>query len=486
MRENCKHCKQYYIYFVLNEAEKIAYIGISYAKDRGAILRKHLRGEVSSTKKLFGPGPNQIVPYMHVRQAQWFIEERVEQEACYWGKYLRGQGYQVLGLGSEDSRIIMTGIWEEVKRQTRGRTLEEVLRAEGTLNLHSSSRGNEQKTVRQKFTAGTANVVLNIRVRSKVAKAFRALAEQLGATQSQTLGILLDAYHGDTTLETEDLVERLEEAEAEIDDLEHDLFDSKIELQFQTKRLREKIKILQAMVHNGTACWPYRKRMESDRVPIYNKKQAKKYFPERRNYSYPKDAGTMQIKIDCLAYGKFNPGRGQAVFLYGSSMESGEKVKLRCYWRREFVGRIPMIETYRDPSLVWQIGYIVAPDKAVELIGAMPLQTEWLTQKSQHLREKQEPSIRLSELLQWSEECNEGESLEDVLVEKFLRLSEKRRKMEMKEVSYQTTGKNEDTEETLDQNDLLQGDKHDEEKGEISGFDAVLKSAKRRAESNGH
>lgn len=145
-----------------------------------------------------------------------------------------------------------------------------------------------------------------------------------------------------------------------------------------------------------------------------------------------------------------------------------------------------MIETYRDPSLVWQIGYIVAPDKAVELIGAMPLQTEWLTQKSQHLREKQEPSIRLSELLQWSEECNEGESLEDVLVEKFLRLSEKRRKMEMKEVSYQTTGKNEDTEETLDQNDLLQGDKHDEEKGEISGFDAVLKSAKRRAESNGH
>ncbi|MGN1082960.1 MAG: hypothetical protein ACI4SJ_05375, partial [Candidatus Avispirillum sp.] len=388
-RENSK---RYYIYFILNEEEKIAYIGISCAKDRGAILRKHLRGEVSSTKKIFGPGPNQIVPCMHVRQAQWFTAERVEQEACYWGKYMRGQGYHVLGLGSEDSCIILTGIWDEVIWQTRDRTLEEVLHAEGTLNLQSSSRGNEQKTVRQKFTAVTADVVLNIRVRSEVAKAFRALAEQLGATQSQTLGILLDAYHGDTTLETEDLLERLEEAEAEIDDLEHDLFDSKIELQFQIKRLREKIKILQAMVHDGTSCWPYRKRTESERVPIYNKKQAKKYFPERQNYSYPKAAGTMQIKIDCLAYGKFNPGRGQAVFLFGTSMKGGEKVKLRCYWRREFVGRIPTIETYRDPSLVWQIGYIVAPDKAVDLIGALPLQPEWLTQKLQHLREKQEPS----------------------------------------------------------------------------------------------
>lgn len=409
----------YYTYFIISETAQIVYVGTSCAKDKLAILRKHLRGEVVSTKEIFGPGQNRVIPYIHICAEKHFDCNNAQVDAKYWVGYLSRQGYQVIGSEMVPNALMKSVRAEIALKDTVGRTLQEVLAAEGTQNLYSATHGDERKTLRHKYTVYAKDTVLNIRTKSEVAQAFRTLAVQMDATQSQTLGALLDAYSGVSKFEVEDLLERLQKAQERYDELEKELFEYMIDRDRQEKRLKEKISVLKTMAYEATSKWPYRNIRDGRKIPIYTRKQAKRIFSERRSYLPPENAGTRLIQVDCIVYGRCSANRRQAVFIYGTTLDGAEKIRLRWYPRKDYVGRIPTMDIYHNTAFVWQVGFVKAPDGAMDMIGGIPLRPEWLIDKPKHPWEKQEPAIKLSELLQWHQGRYGEYKLEDFLMEQL-------------------------------------------------------------------
>lgn len=409
----------YYVFFIINETARVVFVGTSCAKDQLAILRKHLRGEVMETKEFFGPGEGQIVPYMHICERRHFTREDAKIDARYWRGYFFHQGYQVIGDDVVPDALMKSSRAKIIFGDIESAMLQEVLMEAGTQNLHSSTRGGVRKTTRQKICAHSMDTVLNIRTEGEIAQAFRELTVKRGVTQSQMLGALIDEYSGVTNFEVQNLLDDLEETQERREELNKEIYRCAANGYRHEMRLRIKISVLKAMVDEVTSKWSYRGAVSEGTVPLYTRRQAQRIFSERRNYSQPEEAGTRTIRIDCLVYGRGARNRKQALFVYGTTIDGGEKIRIRWYPRKEYVGCPVTLKVYRSSNLVWQVAYAEAQDGAVDMIGAIPLCPEWMMKSPNHSCEKQEPVIELSELLRWHQDHKGEGRMEDFLTEKF-------------------------------------------------------------------
>lgn len=213
---------------------------------------------------------------------------------------------------------------------------------------------------------------INMRVSQKTATAFRQFCYEQKLTQNEGLAILLTQVTESTAAENA-LRDEIKFYKNELA-LMNQKYTAAIEQpkakeESDWKRVRDWTKIMRDMLsyildHKAADRGPRIK-------PGYFKRDHERVQFNR--YRYPEEAGCTFVQLDDFIYSK---GRSPALFILAHHVnEHGEieYLKFRYYPRDRFVG-IPLRATsysYRNAS--WLIGHMPAPDGAMDVYAALPV-----------------------------------------------------------------------------------------------------------------
>lgn len=216
-------------------------------------------------------------------------------------------------------------------------------------------------------------VQLNMKVSVHEREAFSYFCQINKLTQREGFAMLLSNI--DNSAATQVIAQQKATIQKQLETIKH--------LQTIPRGAKADIKLKEALDYCQTATSKYIELLldDIDIMPLPLKPQTwnnfTKQFPNRSDYIYPTDDNFLTIKLEAICYGR---GRTPAIFIWGVDTESGKKVKLRFYKKRDYIGlSIPHSPfLYKGATLL--VGYIKASDEAVDLCIALPLLHQALPQ----------------------------------------------------------------------------------------------------------
>jgi len=132
-------------------------------------------------------------------------------------------------------------------------------------------------------------------------------------------------------------------------------------------------KLLDAIRFFGVGVYEYAKHVTRDqKVPMKccSWRAFKESFADWKAYRSPDEECFIPFRLECLCYGK---GRMPAVFIFGRRMGTEERIRLRFYERREYVGPHPTKSGMFYEGSCFLLGGKPSADGACDLLFAIPL-----------------------------------------------------------------------------------------------------------------
>lgn len=375
------------IYAILweDDGDEFAFVGKTTTVDTKALLRRHLRGEVSVTAQYLkrddweGKPPQLIV----LQSLSCTGAEAYRYILCYHRLY-EDFGFMTVAYRGTDNQaydmLPFTGsIYEELQKTVTRDFLRTGIIAEKMIVQHVSRAKKEPTTQ------------LNIRVDMYALCVFRRYCSKLGITQKEGFLHLMHCVDQDSLAIDPLFVEQrntIERQKRHIDELE-------AKLQKESRGQKADAKLKEAMVETKRLVSQYIAQVVAVPTGSPLKISSHKAQAECKDFLYPDCDGSTVLQLRRLHYGR---GSYAAVFLCGIDLHSGASIKLRYYPKKTYIGSVPGGK-YCVENARWVVYYRRATDGAMELTAALPLPLDW-EQGEPEKTKKSEEQKWLDELIQ--------------------------------------------------------------------------------------
>lgn len=368
--------RRYYIYCILDENFETVFVGKSFGKNPISHYYSHMRGEHALTKDAYIDAD--------ITEPEFIILEIVHctgrvafKHVLAWYIYFEEQGYAILtdekaGSMVDNPSFETQQIYEKICAPY---TLQEVLgrKVKEPRLTQEEIQENEQKRGKG------ALVQFNMRIKERVAQAYRSFCTERGITQSDGLRLLLLG---------EDFADR---------DVVMQSYQQELNaLKTENAKLKEQNKELLALQKEKES-WALRHRNEWIRIAktIVNRMVERAFIPyfgfDLHNkpfrfksedgyglfssHQYPQEGGCFEVNVSGLVYGTGRehngPEKNIPLFVCGK-LKDKTPLKFRWYPKREFIG-IPPGDKNVSFEGIWMLGCVIAKDGAADLVSAVPL-----------------------------------------------------------------------------------------------------------------
>ena len=343
------------LYAEVPDNDPIVFVGRSKMKDARQLFR-YLRNDCKKTTEFFEPG---IEPSFF-----WLEDECMEKIVAYqnqiaWMRYFFELDYDILGdLKSYEDALDLYGPAKEIYNKLSKISVEEVLQRRHIVSSKIPEEADEQPSTE------TLSKRLSIRLTEKEYAAFAEFCEKRNVKQREGLQLLL--MNGDTGDAVTSAViaeqrQRITELEKENEKLKEKPW-SVVALE----KLRESFDFAKKGIHRYI-----RDQCEPGPGPKLMCPPWKVFAPTfvgRREYEYPLE-GFLYFRLEKMCYGK---GNYAAIFLYGTD-DTGKRVKLRYYPRKEYCGTTPGNQNYMLEGACFLVGCRRLYPKVSDLVFMCPV-----------------------------------------------------------------------------------------------------------------
>ena len=367
--------REYSVLFLLRKEERKVYMEISFARDLGAVLRKHWCGEVPRTREYFSCENPWAKPEMLVWKIGYASREEAGAFLQKWEEAFLEKGFEII-----TSQVDKANIREIEKNWMYSRRLKEIsfdnlMQGVDVQRVTCRKETRKKKEAAQKYTLEAAEDVINIRTTWRVSHAFRTFCKERGLTQSQGLSLLVETANAGITDELliRDLQGRLHRADAKNINNEELICRLRKELQEErgSKRYPREVhaaRIQDMLIKKFFAYLPKPQFTEAY-MKRYSVKLSETVFPDKKEYNFPDKDGVYLLYLEHVGYVK---GHRKLLLIYGKTAK-GEKLKL-CYpYAREHrYGQTLWNSQYLIQGYPWGFG-VQRPKEIAYIVGALPL-----------------------------------------------------------------------------------------------------------------
>lgn len=355
------HKTNHLIYAILweDDGDEFAFIGKTTSTNTKALLRRHLRGEVSLTSfdlhrdDWDGKPPHLIVLHSLVCTGA----EAYRYILCYIRLYEDFGFMTVAYSGTDEQAYDMFPYTEKLYKELQRTVTKDFLSNGITLEKpETKSVYIPEKEPKEQ---------LNIRLDMHILSDFQRFCRQLGITQREGFLHLMRSANQDDLATDPLFVEQratIERQKKRIEKLEEKL-QSPSRGQKADARLKKTIANTKQFVTQYIA-----KVVEEPSSPLL-KCQTRKGRTEVQHYKYPSTDGATTMELHALFYSRT---KYSAIFVCGKDLSNGHPIMLRYYPNDNYIGITPRGK-YCAKNARWLVSYQRAKDDAMELVAALPL-----------------------------------------------------------------------------------------------------------------
>lgn len=350
------------IYAILweDDGNEFAFVGKTTTADTKALLRRHLRGEVTVTKRYlksndWGEKPPRLI-VLHSLVCTG--AEAYKYILCYLRLYENFGVMTVAYRETENQAYDMLPYTQQLYEDLQKTVTRDFLLVGITI-----AKPATEKPVRKQEKELTAQ--LNVRLEIPMLGAFQQFCSNLGITQKE--GFLHLMRHVDQSKLAEDplfveLRETITRQKRRINELE-------MKLQTESRGQKADTKLKATVVNIRKLVAQYIDNVAERPTDLPLKDPAHEVYAGFKDYAYPDTDGDTILELRDLYY---SHGKNPAAFLCGTDLKNGALIKLRYYPRENYISCAPGGK-YCVENARWLISYRRAADGAMELVAALPL-----------------------------------------------------------------------------------------------------------------
>ena len=343
------------------------YIGKTTSCRVSAVYHRHSRGEVQLTRKCASTNPSPMLGLLEIREMQAY--EAYTTVLSYLHLF-ESNGFVLLNSQKmiTQSRALHSIAQDKYSELTRA-SFEEILKN----SLVPKPTGADRKPIEKQSVAkkNAQKSKLTIRVLRTEKEAFDICAARLQMTQGKLLSRMINEYLVQDSadhFQVEQLKSELTENEKKAQ--ERQAADAE-RLGTLTKRLEARGQLLENYL-KGIAMF-FDMLQPTSPVPLPIEQSRYKDFPNASAFLYPQTEGPFLFRPTAILLGR---GRYPARFLVGSG-ENGKLLKFRYYPNSSLLGVSMLSPRFGKKGTLWIVGAKKAPDGAVDLAYAFPLDVEF-------------------------------------------------------------------------------------------------------------
>lgn len=346
---------------------KYAFVGKTTSPRISAVYHRHARGEVYRTREHALSNPTPTLHVLHV--AEMYLHE------CYYWilayvNVLNRAGYQLLNspktlVRANDLRAPAQSIVERIE----GEDLDQIL--DRTKVERPSNADRKPTIIAPAPSKSLVDCKIDIRLTEDEKARFVNTAKKQGMTYRELIFNLLDNFSQNpesASLDTPPWQMKVEKLESKILDLEEKLQSQHVG---SIERLSAKNHQLQ-LIQSGLATY-FDLMRPTHNIPLALERNTYKDFPEVHKYRYPNQEGPYIVRPTAIVYGK---GKYPPRFILGIG-DDNVQYKLRFYPKGNCAGISLLSKNWGKRGAVWLLGARRAPDGAMDLAFAFPLEIKF-------------------------------------------------------------------------------------------------------------
>lgn len=368
------------IYAEQPDDDPLIYIGVSRMKDLRKLFR-YYRNESAIARPLFEPGISAKIMLLENRCMPGDVAYRY---CLAWMRYFLAQDWDVVGhTSSYEASFDLYERTEEIYHEIAEMPLEAVFARDQTM----------QEPMITKERVKRSKELLTDRVSIRVTKqehdAFEQLCRTKKVTQREQFQMLL-AQMSECDNLSADIICRQSH---QIDELQEEIerLNEQVKRARENKRLKDAFQFLQAGIDEYVYTRNDVKEIPAQPLRCLTWEEFAHSFPDRHLYQYPTKDGFFLFRLETMCYGK---GTYAPIFLFGINCDTGERVKLRFYPRKEYAGARPVASPFFVENAYFLVGSRNLYPDVADLVSAYPLPS-WDRAAS----DGQKPFTRIDEII---------------------------------------------------------------------------------------
>ena len=348
--------------------DSVVYIGKTKSKNLKRVLRYHREGHNRLTADDFKKDTCHSLPTIHILEiledSNAFLAYRYQ---LAWHRHADESGYITLASESLDSAAYRMFPETETLYQQIACTPFSTFLAQPYASSLAPAQAPEPLTPTEEQQKP---VQLNIRISAEDRNHFINLCNDNAVSQKEAFSMLLSGSSETAAMQL------IKQQRSTIEEYLRTIDSLRSELKRTSRGANADIRLKKALSFCKEAITHYIELTLSESAALpqplkcYGWNQFSASFRNRFDYNYPADDGFSVATLDAICYGQ---GRHPAIFVWGTDVETGAKIKVRFYAKRDYIGisfpHSPFV--YKNATLL--IGYRAAPDNAVDLYFALPL-----------------------------------------------------------------------------------------------------------------
>lgn len=347
--------RKFYTVFLLFFQNSV-YVGKTKSSRLSAVYRRHVCGEVFATKACALQNPS---PTLHIVCEQELYPHEMYYRILACVNILARAGYEVLNSSRTIARANdLRGPAETIVAEIEKENLDTFL---------ARTKAEKPSDADRKIVAAGGSPIrssctqkITIRLTPNEKTQFKQLADQRGLNYRKLLAALVDENsQANESVPAADVTQN-----AKVAELEDKLRTQRAEF---NERLAEKNRRIQ-MTQAGLATY-FNLMRSTNQIPLSIGTGRYQDFASAHEFAYPDEEGPYIVRPIAILYGK---GRYPARFLLGIG-DSQKQIKLRFY-PGNCMGVSLTSENFGKRGTVWLLGGRRAPDGAMDLAYAFPLQ----------------------------------------------------------------------------------------------------------------
>lgn len=337
------------------------YVGKTTSPRISAVYRRHARGEVYATRQCALVDPH---PTLHILRVDEALAYEIYYRILAYVNVFKQAGYHILNsprtiMRSNDLRAPAQAIVAEIEKEDLGQLLARTRIERPTEADHPPA------TISLETQHHWVNQKIDIWVNADEKRRFIAAAKAENLTYRELLLSLLDQLHNETLPSSSgNQLSAKSKLEAKLIASEEKFRTQKAVLQERIDVRDHKFQLLQSGLIR------YFELMQSaHNIPLEFDTGKYRDYPSASEYIYPAEEGPYIIRPTALLYGH---GKYPARFLLGIG-DNQQRIKLRFYPNNQCAGVSLASPIFNKRGSVWLIGAQHAPDGAMNVAYAFPL-----------------------------------------------------------------------------------------------------------------
>ena len=365
--------KYFSIYALVNANENIVFVGKTSSPRISAVYSRHICGNVAMTRGYFDEEDEK--PELYILSVVHTTEAIAYKYILAWINLFIGKGYFVLCYDSTRAQALEPKAdTAEIIDSLKTVPFEEMLRrkiiarpVDADKVLKARFYGNDVT----KFNVYDEKVQLNLRIEKSTKKKLDAFRNKHNLTQTEAIKILLDYMDEDENNESLHAVirerdKKIAKLQAENARLRKQCSEVINENDNKAFKLLEMTKYAISLVIDHTIKPPLNPKLKPMRY-----KQFMRQLGNGITYNYPNGDGVVELFLEEILYSK---SRTRAYFVIATTAR-GERIKLRYYPKREYIGPSIIDSPYSIKYSRWMVVYATAADGAKDIYAAYPIPT---------------------------------------------------------------------------------------------------------------